>query len=258
MKKKKVLLSIAGYDPTAGAGIFLDIQTFMDLGFHGTGIVTALTAQNTNEVRDKFCPPPNFLLKQYQALRDDIPISGIKVGMLGCYHNILEVAQILSKHPEIPIVVDPILKSSSGFWLLEKEDISVYTEMVGSKASLLTPNIYEATVLSGMDIHNIGDMKKAAERIFHVCKTPCLVKGGHLKDSPVDALFDGKSHFLYKKEKIQKSVHGTGCLLSSSILGYLVQGHSIKYACALGIQLTTEAIKNAIPVGHGQYIFQFS
>lgn len=257
MTKKKVLLSIAGYDPTAGAGVCLDLQAFYQLGFYGTAIVTTLTAQNTERIQDTFSPPSGFLLEQFHTLREDVAIDGIKVGILGGCHNIPVIAQILSENFEIPIVVDPIIKSSSGFLLLEKDNIGAYTETIGPRASLLTPNLYEATLLSGEDIQNIGDMKKAAERIFCLCKTPCLVKGGHLKGSPIDVLYDGKRHILYKRAKIRKKVHGTGCFLSSSILGYLVQGKSIQDACALGVQTTTEAIKNAIPIGHGQHVIQF-
>ncbi len=257
MKKKKVLLSIAGYDPTSGAGVLLDIQTFVQMGFHGVGIVTALTAQNTERVRGTFFPPSDFLEEQYHALSDDIEISGIKVGMLGCRENIPVIVQILSENPEIPLVVDPIMKSSSGYWLLEKTEISAYTEVIGPKVSLFTPNLHEAKLLSGIEIITINDMKKAAESIFNAINTPCLVTGGHLKDFPIDVLYDGKKHTLFENEKIERSVHGTGCFLSSSILAYLVLGHSIRRACRLGVQDTIDAIKKAVPIGHGQHIIKF-
>ena len=255
---KKVLLSIAGYDPTSGAGVLLDTQTFMKMGFHGVGIVTALTAQNTERVRGTFLPPSDFLEEQYHTLSDDIEISGIKVGMLGSRQNIPVIAQILSKNSKIPLVVDPIIRSSSGYWLLDKADLSAYTETIGPKASLLTPNIHEAKLLSGIDIEDINDMKKAAEKIFHTITVPCLLKGGHLKDPPTDVLYDGNKHTLFANVKIERTVHGTGCFLSSSILGYLVLGHSIQNSCKLAIQDTFDAIKKAVPIGHGQYIIQFS
>lgn len=254
---KKSLLSIAGYDPTSGAGILLDIQTFKQLGFHGIGIVTALTAQNTEHVRGTFFPPPEFLEEQYHALNDDIEISGIKVGMLGHRQNIPVIDQILAENPEIPLVVDPIIRSSSGYRFLDEADLSAYTETIGPKASLLTPNIHEAKLLSGIDIRDINDMKNAAERICHTITAPCLLKGGHLKDPPTDVLFEGNKHTLFTNEKIERAVHGTGCFLSSSILSYLVQGHSVQKACKMAIQDTAVAIKNAVPIGHGQHIIQF-
>lgn len=254
MAMKKVLLSIAGYDPTSGAGVLLDIQTFKHMGFHGVGIVTALTIQNTKHVRDIFSPSPEFLEKQYRTLRDDIEISGIKVGMLGKRQNIPQIVQILSENPEIPSIVDPVIQASSGYSFLDENDLAAYTERIGPKVSLLTPNILEAKLLSGMDVRNIDDMKNAAERISLTITAPCLLTGGHLEDSSTDVLFDGKKFTVFTNEKIRKDVHGTGCFLSSSILGYLVMGHSVQKACRMAIQDTAEAIKNAIPIGHGQHI----
>jgi hydroxymethylpyrimidine/phosphomethylpyrimidine kinase len=253
---KKVLLSIAGYDPTAGAGILLDIRTFIKLGFHGIGIVTALTAQNTARVTDTFFPPARFIEEQYQELIVDIKISGIKVGMLGSRENIPVITQILSENPEIPLVIDPIIRSSSGYRLLAEEDLSVYTETIGPKASLITPNIYEATLLSGMAIKDIDGMHRAAERIFQTILAPCLLKGGHLEDQPTDVLFDGEKFTLFPNKKIEKTVHGTGCFLSSSLLSYLVLGRSVQDACKLAIQDTADAIKTAVPIGYGQHIIQ--
>jgi hydroxymethylpyrimidine/phosphomethylpyrimidine kinase len=255
---KKILLSIAGYDPTSGAGILLDTQTFKQLGFYGVGIVTALTAQNTKQVRDTFFPPPEFLEEQYQTLRDDIEISGIKVGMLGSRQNIPVIDRILSENLDIPLVIDPVIRSHSGFLLLDKNDLSVYTEKIGPKASIVTPNIPEAKLLSGIEIRDIDDMKNAAERIFHTITKPCLLKGGHLEDASTDVLFDGEKHILFANKKIKRDVHGTGCFLSSCLLGYLVLGQSIQNACKMAIQDTADAINNARPIGQGQHIIQFN
>lgn len=254
---KKILLSIAGYDPTAGAGILLDTRTFMHMGFHGMGIVTALTAQNTRSVRNALVPSSEFLEEQYQALKDDLKIAGIKVGMLGGRQNVPVITKILSENLEIPRVIDPIIRSSSGYSLLDEADLSAYTDSIGPQASLLTPNIHEAELLSGIEITDCEDMKKAAERLFNRMMTPCLVKGGHLEDSPVDVLFDGKNHTLFVNQRVEKAVHGTGCFLSSSILGYLVLDNSLQNACKRGIQDTAQAIQKAVPIGHGQHIIQF-
>lgn len=253
---KQVLLSVAGYDPTSGAGILLDIRTFLHMGFHGIGIVTALTAQNTEGVKDIFFPPSGFLEEQYHTLTADMEISGIKVGMLGSQENIPVIAQILAENPGIPAVVDPVIRSSSGDMLLDKEDLSAYTETIGPMANLLTPNIHEAKLLSGLDINDTGDMRKAAEKIFQKTEAPCLLKGGHLKGQPTDVLFDGENFTLFTNERITKAVHGTGCFLSSSLLGYLVRDNPIQKACKLAIKDTADAIKKAVPIGHGQHIIQ--
>lgn len=253
---KQVLLSVAGYDPTSGAGILLDIRTFIKMGFHGIGIVTALTAQNTEHVKGIFFPPPDFLEEQYHALTTDMEISGIKVGMLGSQENIPVIVQIISEHPGIPVVVDPVIRSGSGYPLFDEEDLSAYTEAIGPKACLLTPNIHEAKLLSGLDIEDTSDMKKAAEKIFQTTSAPCLLKGGHLEDHPIDVLYDGENFTLFANERIAKAVHGTGCFLSSSLLGYLARDHPIQKACRLAIQDTADAIKKAVPIGHGQHIIQ--
>lgn len=254
---KKALLSVAGYDPTSGAGAVLDQNVFLHMGFHGVGILTSLTAQNTEGIKKVYCPPPGFLRAQYESLRSDVAFCGIKVGMIGCKENIPLIAQILSKNPDIPIVVDPVFRSSSGYWLLEKNAIPEYIKKIAGKASLLTPNIEEAGFISGIKVEQIEDMKKAAEKIYSLSRISCLVKGGHLKKQSIDLLYEGRKFHIFKKEKLRIKVHGTGCFLSSSLLGYLAKGNSLIQACFLATELTHKAIKNAISIGHGQDLITF-
>jgi hydroxymethylpyrimidine/phosphomethylpyrimidine kinase len=254
---KKILLSIAGYDPTSGAGAALDLKVFQHLGFQGMAILTSLTSQNTKQVKKVHCLSPQFIRDEYRTLCQDVSISGIKVGMLGCGKNIQVVAKILAENPQIPKVIDPVFKSSSGTWLLEKKSITAYISAVKEKASLLTPNINEATLISGIKIKNANDMKKAALTIYSLSGIPCLLKGGHLPEKMADLLYDGKEFHFFKKEKIKKSVHGTGCFLSSSILAYLAKGHSLEKACSLATELTHEAIKSSMRIGKGQFLISF-
>jgi len=254
---KKILLSVAGYDPTSGAGVSLDLKVFQHLGFQGTAVLTSLTVQNTKQVKKVHCLPPEFIWEQYQALGQDVSISGIKVGMIGWGKNIQTIAKILVKNPRIPKVVDPVFKSSSGAWLLEKKCIPVYISAIRGEASLLTPNINEATLISGVKIKNANDMKMAALKIYSLSRIPCLLKGGHLPEKTADLLFDGKEFHFFKKEKIKKSVHGTGCFLSSSILAYLAKGYRLERACSLATELTHQAIKNSVRIGKGQFLISF-
>lgn len=254
---KKILLSVAGFDPTSGAGLTLDQNVFLSMGFHGVGILTAVTVQNTKEVKKIHCHSPDFLWKQYLCLCQDLTLSGIKVGMVGSRKNIPLIFKILSEHSDIPRVVDPVLKSSSGYWLLEKKAIFEYIAEISGQASLLTPNLEEAQLLSGIKIKHIEEMKKAAEKIFSLSKIPCFIKGGHFKDEALDLLFDGDDFHTYRKENLKKTVHGTGCYLSSSLLGYLVKGNSLEKACLFATRLIQDAIKKAIPIGHGQHIISF-
>ncbi|MGD8536482.1 MAG: bifunctional hydroxymethylpyrimidine kinase/phosphomethylpyrimidine kinase [Candidatus Aminicenantes bacterium] len=251
---KKILLSVAGFDPTSGAGVSLDLRVFQRFGFQGMSILTSLTAQNTEKVKEVHCLPQEFLRSQYEALREDVFISGIKVGMVGCGENIPIIKDILRDNLAVPRVVDPVLKSSSGTWLIEREAIPEYISGLKGNASLLTPNREEASLLSGMKVNTEEEMKKAAEKIYSLSSIPCLITGGDLSKKSANLLYDGKSFHLFKKEKIKKKVHGTGCCLSSSLLAYLVNSNSLEKACHLATEFTHRAIQNALQVGRGQHI----
>ncbi len=254
---KKVLLTIAGYDPTSGAGTVLDINVFQDLGFIGMGLITSLTAQNTQQVRKVYCPPPNMIMNQYESLGDDVKLHGIKVGMLGCKKNISAVANILSLNSLIPRVVDPVFQSSSGTWLLEPEAISGYIKAFAGQITVLTPNAQEAAHITGFQVKTLREMKRAAMKIFKLCLAPCLITGGHLEKETTDLLYDGKNHHIFKHKKIDAGVHGTGCFLSSAILAYLSRGETLKKACHLAINKTHAHIERSVRIGHGQNLFSF-
>lgn len=252
---RKTLLSIAGFDPTSGAGVSLDVKVFQHLGFRGMSILTSLTAQNTQGVRRVHCLSPEIIQEQYNILDRDVTFSGIKVGMLGCAKNIPAIRDILTGHQDIPQVIDPVFKSSSGTWLIEREAIPSYLSEIKEKATLLTPNLEEASLLSGFKIKNKEDMKKAAESIYSQSLIPCLIKGGHFSEKAVNLLYDGKRFHFFEKEKLIKKVHGTGCFLSSALLAYLCKGHSLVKACFFATELTHDSIRKAIRVGGGQLLF---
>jgi len=254
---KKILLSIAGFDPSSGAGLLLDLKVFHKLNLFGMGILTSLTAQNTKEVKKVHCISSDFIWNQYKALKEDVSFSGIKVGMLGCKDNIQVVSRILSENGSMPKVIDPVFKSSSGTCLLEKEAIHRYMTKISGKVSLLTPNLEEAHLISGIRIKNIEDMKAAAEKIFSLTSTPCLIKGGSFKTSIVDILYDGQKFHQFENKNIKKKVHGTGCFLSSSILCFMVKGNSLARSCFLASELTHQAMRKAFQLGQGQLIIPF-
>jgi len=252
---KRILLSIAGYDPSSGAGVLLDVAVFRRFGFLGAGILTSVTAQNSRRVLDVRCLGGGFLLRQYKAIAADILPSGIKVGMLGGRGNIPAVGCILAQHPGIPVVVDPVFRSSSGRWLLEKEAVPSYLSRIKGRISLLTPNLQEASLISGRRVRGSDDMKDAARRIADLITAPCLVKGGHLARSVVDVLYDGRRIYLFPHEKMPLDVHGSGCFLSSSLLSYLVRGRSLAEACALASEFTQAAMRKSVRLGKGREIF---
>jgi hydroxymethylpyrimidine/phosphomethylpyrimidine kinase len=251
----KALLSIAGYDPSSGAGVLLDIAVFRHLSYRGMAILTAVTAQNTQKVKEFRCLPPQFILSQYQTLAGEISFAGIKVGMVGCRKNLRVLGRILEENKNIPIVVDPVFRSSSGTWLLEKEAIPAYISRIKGKISVLMPNLTEAALICGHSVRNLEEMKEAARKIYDLVESPCSIKGGHLEKGVIDLLFDGRRFHLFEIEKIRKDVHGTGCFLSSSLLGFLAKGHPLVKACELALELTHDAIRKAVRVGKKRYIF---
>lgn len=251
---KKILLSVAGYDPTSGAGVTLDLKVFERLGFQGTAVLTSVTAQDTRAVKKVHCLPPELVWEQYSILAEDLSVAGIKVGMLGCGANIPIIRKILADNPDIPKVIDPVFKSASGAWLLEKKSIPVYISAIKKKASLLTPNLEEASLISGFRIEKKEEMKEAARIIYSLSGIPCLIKGGHLPGKAANLLYDGRKFYFFEKRKLRRKVHGTGCFLSSSILAYLAKGKSLEAACRLGTDLTHQAIKQAVRIGRGQLL----
>jgi hydroxymethylpyrimidine/phosphomethylpyrimidine kinase len=251
----KILLSIAGYDPSGGAGVLLDIAVFRHFGFPGAGLLTAVTAQNSRTVTAVRSLGGPFLYRQYETLVQDRDVAGIKVGMIGGPGNIKALKRILVNHRGLPTVVDPVFRSSSGRWLLEKESVRGYLDQIKGRITLLTPNLDEASLISGQRLKKSEDMKTAARKICDRVAAPCLIKGGHLVGSAVDVLYDGRRFFLFPHKRIPLEVHGTGCFLSSSLLCYLVMKKSVVDACSLAIEFTQAALKKAVRLGKGRAIF---
>jgi hydroxymethylpyrimidine/phosphomethylpyrimidine kinase len=253
---KRTLVSIAGYDPSGGAGVLLDVRVFTALGFHGAAVLTALTVQNTREVRKVIHFPARTVADQFTALDSDMAIAGIKVGMLGSQAVVPALRRILARHPGIPRVADPVLKASSGAILFEKKGISAMLRAIRGNASLFTPNMEEASVIAGMPVRTPEDMREAARAIYERLDVPCLVKGGHLEKSAVNILFDGRRTAVFGHEKLARDVHGTGCFLSSAILGHLAKGRSLEKACGLAADMVHAAILSSIKPGKGRRVLQ--
>lgn len=253
---KKTLLSVAGFDPTSGAGVTLDMKVFRIFGYYGMGVLTSLTSQDTKSVKKIHCPSARFVEEQYRCLSADVEFSGIKIGMIGCADNIDVIGKMLSDHQKIPIVIDPVFKSSGGNWLIEKKSIPQYMATITKRASLLTPNMAEAGWISGIKVTDVETMHAAAKKIHELTAIPCLVKGGHLPGQNIDVLFEGETFSCFQNRKLKKSVHGTGCFLSSAILCYLVKGAILDRAVSEAIEKTHSAIKKAIKIGKGQLLFE--
>lgn len=240
---KTTALTIAGSDPTGGAGIQADLRVFRDLSVEGRSAITALTVQTKAGVRGVHPTAADLLTHQLSAAAHDHPLDVIKIGMIGTAANVLAIEFFLRSAKTNHIVIDPVLHSTNGVALLEPKGIHLFKELLIPYATLITPNLDEAQTLSGINVADIETMKHSAKIIYDdACKYGAashpfyiLVKGGHLTGDPTDLLFDGKHYISFEGKRLtDKNVHGTGCVLSSAIAAYLAKGKNMKDAVSLG------------------------
>lgn len=248
-------LTIAGVDPSGGAGVLADIKTFSALGAYGTAVIAALTAQNTRSVTGIHGVPPDFVRLQLDSLFDDVQIDAVKIGMLGSAAIARSVAEGLSaqlrsgtpKH----IVVDPVMIAKSGDALLSADATSMLIDAILPLATVLTPNLPEAGVLLQRRApSNLVEMRRAAEDLRRLLAASgsrwVLVKGGHLSGAPIDVLFDGARMIELPSERIEtRNTHGTGCTLSAAIAALLPQREDVAQAVTDAKRYLTAAIARA-------------
>lgn len=247
---KNVLLTVAGFDPSSGAGATLDLRVFNHFGFYGLAVLTAITIQNSFQVYGFKPLSAELILEQYRKLKADFKLAGIKVGMLGSRKAISAVEEIVSDNNNLPVVIDPVFRSSSGQWLLEKKYIQKYLQSIRGKITLFTPNLNEASLILGEKIDTVEDMEQAARRISQLTRSACLLKGGHLMDKVVDVFYDGHQIHLFKKKKLPAEVHGTGCFLSSAILCFLAEGLPLTEACKKASMTIHRFLHSPLLLGH--------
>ncbi|MCH7413944.1 bifunctional hydroxymethylpyrimidine kinase/phosphomethylpyrimidine kinase [Belliella sp. R4-6] len=245
MKEYIPVLSIAGSDSSGGAGIQADLKTFAALGCYGMTVITATTAQNTKGVTAIHSIPPAHIKEQLLAIMDDIKPKAIKIGMLDRPEVVDVLVGILIDFPDIPIVFDPVMVSTSGFKLIQDETIKAIREKLFPLVSLLTPNMDETSILFGKEVNDIESMKAAGASLLQELPEAILIKGGHLKESVIHDLLYSKSNGLkiFKSEKItSQNVHGTGCSLSAAIAVGLALGKDMENAVCFGRDYVNKAI----------------
>jgi len=228
----KKILTIAGFDPTGGAGLQADLAVFTAFKLEGFSAVTAITAQDGVRVTMVEPISPSILKKQLDTLLAAHKVDAVKIGMLGTGELANVVLLAIKRHSLQNVVLDTVLASSSGRRLLDKDGLSALKKLI-PLARIITPNIIEAGVLTGTKIKNIKNMEAAALELHALGAENVLITGGHLKAAPVDVLYDGKAflHFEGKRIKAGKqTLHGTGCILSSAISAQLAKGRTIKTA----------------------------
>jgi hydroxymethylpyrimidine/phosphomethylpyrimidine kinase len=248
----KKVLTIAGSDSSAGAGIQADLKTFAAHGVYGLSVITAVTAQNTKGVTAVENLTTEIIAKQLQAIFSDIVVDAVKIGMVSQAETIHTIADELTRYKALQIVVDTVMVSSSGYSLLEPKAQQVLVSELLPLAAVVTPNIPEAEVLSGIKIKSIDDIKEAACSIRKMGPQHVLVKGGHAEGDPVDILFDGEEFTVFPGKRINtKHTHGTGCTLSSAIAANLAQGLSVSDAVCRAKEFITMAIEHSLDIGSG-------
>lgn len=257
-KTYPVVLSIAGSDSSGGAGIQADIKTFAALGVYGATAITAITAQNTLGVHAQHAIPPQMVHDQIVATMDDLAPSVVKIGMLANVAIVDAVAEALSSY-STPIILDPVIVSTSGHRLLSAEAEKSIIRRLLPMTELLTPNIPEMEALADMPIATLDEKMRAAEQLFRYGAKAILLKGGHEQgDAKCDILFTntdrGIQHTTFTSETIDtRNTHGTGCTLSSAIAAYVARGCNIADAIFNAKEFVTEAIRHGadIRIGHG-------
>jgi len=249
----RTALTIAGSDPSGGAGLQADLKTFSELRVYGMAVVTAITIQNTLGVSDVGEVSPQLVADQLASVLSDIPPDATKTGMLLTAGVVTTIAEKAKQYEIRNLVVDPVMISSSGARLMKPDAMIAFQRDLLPLAFLVTPNIDEASELIQKSIRTVVEMEQAARSIHAMGAKNVLIKGGHLEgDDVTDVLFDGREIVKFRAPRVSaQHTHGTGCVLSAAITAHLAHGRLLKEAVDLGKQFVTKAIRNGLQIGHG-------
>lgn len=246
---RPVALSIAGSDPSGGAGLQADLKTFHQFGVYGEAVVTLVTVQNTRGVSRVECLPADLVAAQIRAVLDDIPPGAVKTGALG---NAEIVRAVAAMEFACPLVVDPVMISKHGAPLIEAEARDAIVKHLLPRATLLTPNLHEAAVLAGEPVDDVAGMRRAAARLCEMGCSAALVKGGHLRGCALDILFhQGAWHEFEAARTETPHTHGTGCTYSAAIAAGLASGWDLLDAVGRAKRYITRAIQTNPGLGAG-------
>ena len=247
-----ILLTIAGFDPSCGAGTVADLKTFAAHGCYGVAAITSLTVQNTQSVDAVHNTPSAELREQLEILAKDCDIAAVKIGMLGNRGNAVVIGEFLDAHKFAIVVLDPVMKSSTGSELLDAGGVKYITTELLKRASVVTPNVAEAEILTGLEIKDIAGMEAAARKIVEMGAQAVIVKGGHM-DRAVDVVFDGSEVVQLGGDKVKiENTHGTGCTFASALAAQLAAGRGLIEAATLAKAYVTKAIEKGYAIGKGR------
>ena len=247
----RVALTIAGSDPSGGAGIQADLKTFHQFGVYGEAVITLLTVQNTRTVRRVDCLDPGLVAEQIEAVIADIPPHAAKVGALGG-RPVVEVVAELARRFRFPLVVDPVMISKHGAPLMADDARRAMLTLLTPVAYLLTPNLHEAAALTGTPVRDVGEMKRAAELLHQAGARNVLVKGGHLEGAAIDVLYADGELYEFSSERTETAhTHGTGCTYSAAITAELAKGTGLVESVERAKEFITKAIRTNPGLGGG-------
>ena len=247
-----VVLSVAGFDPSGGAGIVADLKTFAAHNCYGVAALTALTVQNSQGVASAHPVDPLVLRESILSLLSDGRVRAVKIGMLSNQANAEVVCEILESNPDLPAVLDPVVRSSSDFSLLDAAGFEFVRRQLLSRVAVVTPNMAEAAALAEMPVNDLEGMKAAARKLVELGARAVVVTGGHL-DKPIDVFFDGTTMEAFDSDRVKPdNTHGTGCTFSSAVAANLALGRRLRDAVVLAKAYVVEAIRQAFPVGPGR------
>lgn len=229
----KCALTIAGSDPTGGAGIQADLEAFTARGVHGVAAITAVTAQTQHEVRAVHAVPPDVVAAQIRAAFDAAPIAVVKTGMLVGADTVIAVATVLAEHPDVPLVIDPVIASSSETELLDEAGVAALREHLVPRAAAITPNLHEAARLTGIIVDSADAMREAAEALVALGAQAAVVTGGHAPFArAVDGVLEGGLWVRIEPDTppVPRDVHGTGCRFAAALAAGLLLGETVVVA----------------------------
>lgn len=250
--KLPVVLSIAGHDPSSGAGITADIKTIAAHGCYGVTCVTALTVQSTRGVSRVDACEGRTITETLEQLMDDLDIAAVKIGMLGSAEGAKSVAAFLKRYSLSFVVLDPIIRSSSGAELISAEGVQVMKDRIIARSCVITPNVDEAAMLTGLNVASMEEMQAAALRLHEMGARNVIITGGHM-DPPNDLISgkDGQTTVLSGNKIPGRSTHGTGCAYSTALACNLAKGHNLVSAAKAAKSYVENSLRKALPIGKG-------
>ncbi len=247
----KIALTIAGSDPSGGAGIQADLKVFSRFAVYGLSALSAVTAQNTLKVSAIERIEGPFLYEQLNTILADIRPGALKTGMLLSADAVKSVAKVVTEFDLQNLVVDPVILSSSGTSLLEKKAVDVMREELFPLAKVITPNFMEASTLTGIAVSDEETMEQAAIALKRIGPEVVIITGGHLEGETLELLYDGKAFHRFRGRKIPGEFHGTGCAFSAAVTASLANGASVIDATSAARAFVIEAIESAFTLGKG-------